>query len=149
MAHVQAQEVLNAAGKTITGLSGPGAVAAVEYSIGEIAISTLSIGTGWATQGVLQPALNPPYVVSSTREVFDDLYSFKCFPNPVGEFLIVETSYPDFTGVQFLSLDGRVLREAPFNNGQIDCSQLQAGMYFIRLFSKDKPESKTFKLIKQ
>ena len=151
VAHLQAQEVLNAAGKTITGLTGPGAVATVEYSIGEVAVKTLSIAGGDVTQGVLQPAHDPPYVVVEvgTKEVFDELYSFKCYPNPVGDELIVETSYPDFTHVQFISQDGRVVQEMPFNSGQINCNQLPAGMYFVRLFSETKPEFKTFKLFKQ
>ena len=145
VAHLQAQEVLNAAGKTITGLTGPGAVATVEYSIGEVAVKTLSIAGGDVTQGVLQPYV----VVDDVKEVFDELYSFKCYPNPVGDELIVETSYPDFTHVQFISQDGRVVQEMPFNSGQINCGQLPAGMYFVRLFSETKPEFKTFKLFKQ
>ena len=145
VAHLQAQEVLNAAGKTITGLTGPGAVATVEYSIGEVAVKTLSIAGGDVTQGVLQPYV----VVDDVKEVFDELYSFQCYPNPVGDELIVETSYPDFTHVQFISQDGRVVQEMPFNSGQINCGQLPAGMYFVRLFSETKPEFKTFKLFKQ
>ncbi|MBK6904974.1 MAG: T9SS type A sorting domain-containing protein [Saprospirales bacterium] len=89
------------------------------------------------------------YLIDNTREFFDDLYAFKCFPNPVGDVLLVETNYPDFTDIQFFSMDGSVVREAPFQYNQIDCQGLPAGMYLVRLSSKNKPESKTFKLIKQ
>ncbi|MBK6622448.1 MAG: T9SS type A sorting domain-containing protein [Saprospirales bacterium] len=140
-AHFQAQEVLNAAGQTI---ALPGGT--VEYSVGEVATLTIN-PTGQAyTQGFIQPYY---YLIDNTREVFDDLYAFKCFPNPVGDVLLVETNYPDFTDIQFFSMDGSVVREAPFQYNQIDCQGLPAGMYLVRLYSKNKPESKTFKLFKQ
>jgi hypothetical protein len=142
MAHVQAQSVLNTAGRTITL---PNQEGTVDFSVGEVATLTINpLGAAY-TQGFIQPY----YWVVSTKEVFDDLYAFKCFPNPVGDVLLVETNYPDFTDIQFFSMDGSVVREAPFQYNQIDCQGLAAGVYFVRLYSKNKPESKTFKLIKQ
>jgi hypothetical protein len=144
MAHVQAQNVLNSAGRTITQ---PGLI--VEYSVGEVATSTLSLPNGPVTQGLLQPSLNSPYIVVPTNEAFDDKFTFTCYPNPVEGFLIVATNYPDFEFVQFTDVQGRTVLDRIFTYGPIDCATLPSGTYFARLFSTNKPESKIFKLVKQ
>ena len=144
MAHVQAQNVLNAAGRTIIQ---PGLI--VEYSVGEVATLTLSLPNGPVTQGLLQPSLNSPYIVVPTTEAFDNKFTFKCYPNPVKDFLTVETNYPDFEFVQFTDAQGRTVLDQVFTYGSIECGSLPSGTYFARLFSTNKPESKTFKLVKQ
>lgn len=144
MAHVQAQNVLNSAGGTIIQ---PGLI--VEYSIGEVATSTLSLPNGPLTQGLLQPSLKSPYIIVPTNEVFDDRFTFKCFPNPVEHFLTVETNYPDFDFVQFTDAQGRTVLDRVFTYSPIECRSLPSGIYFARLFSSNKPELKTFKLVKQ
>lgn len=144
MAHVQAQNVLNSAGRTITQ---PGLI--VEYSVGEVATLTLSLPNGPVTQGLLQPSLNSPYIVVPTNEAFDDKFTFKCYPNPVGDFLTVETDYSDFEFVQFTDAQGRTVLDRVFTYSPIECSALPSGTYFARLFSTNKPELKTFKLFKQ
>ena len=100
------------------------------------------------TQGFLQPTLGAPFIIN-TQEAFDEKYGFKCFPNPVSDFLTVETSYQDFTEVQFINMDGQIVRLARFDYTPIDCALLPKGIYAVRLYSENKPESKTFKLIKQ
>ena len=144
MAHVQAQKVLNSGGRT-TFL--PGLI--VEYSVGEVATLTLSLPNGPVTQGLLQPLLKSPYIVVPTNEAFDNKFTFKCYPNPVEDFLMVETNYPDFEFVQFTDVQGRSVLDQVFTYGSIECGSLPSGTYFARLFSTNKPESKTFKLIKQ
>ena len=144
MTHVQAQTVLNSAGRTITQ---PGLI--VEYSVGEVATLTLSLPNGSVTQGLLQPSLKSPYIVVPTTEAFDDKFTFKCYPNPVNDFLTVETNYLDFDFVQFTDAQGRTVLDRVFTYSPIDCGTLPSGTYFARLFSSNKPESKTFKLVKQ
>jgi hypothetical protein len=138
--HLHAQKTLAAAGRTI---SLPNLI--LEYAVGEPAVSTLSLPGGLVTQGLLQPTLKSV----PTHEVFDELYSFKCYPNPVVDFLAVETDYSDFKLLQFTDEQGCIVRESSFAYMPIDCASLPVGTYFVRLFSNHKPESKTFKLIKQ
>lgn len=140
MAHVHAQNALTSAGRTITL---PGLI--VEYTVGEVATRTLSLPNGPVTQGVLQPY----HTIVSTNETFDDKFSFKCFPNPVEFFLTVETDYPNFEWVQFTDAQGRIVWSKPFTYSPIECGTLPSGIYFVRLFSTNQPESKTFKLVKQ
>ncbi len=155
MAQVQAQvwpvipspSVLNSAGGVINQSSGD----FVEYSIGEMAVVSLNRGGNEVgfTQGFLQPTLGSDFVINTTHESFDEKYSFKCFPNPVSDYLTVETSYQEFTTVQFTNVEGQLLHEIRFDYTPIDCTTLPKGTYFVRIFCNTNPESKTFKLLKQ
>jgi hypothetical protein len=122
----------------------------LEFSVGETAVTSLNIGGNEVgfTQGLLQPTLGYPYIIN-THEAFDDKYSFKCFPNPVSDFLSIETDYKNFTNFQIINLQGQIIQERIFNYSPIDCTLISSGGYFIRLYSKSNPESKTFKLFKQ
>jgi hypothetical protein len=139
--------VVNTTGGTMAILTG----GFVEFSVGEPAITTLNIDGNplGFTQGVLQPILDAPYVITSTHESFDDQFGFRCYPNPVSNWITVETSYLHFTSVQFYDPLGRLVDDRVFNYQPLDCSSLPTGLYFVRLFSNNKPESKTFKIIKQ
>jgi hypothetical protein len=139
---IQAQSVLNAAGRTI---NPPGTGIVLEYAVGEVAVTTLGVAFGALTQGVLQPYLR----VVNTKETFDEKFDFKVYPNPTSDFLTVQTNYIHFTFVEVASADGRVVQIGPFDYSPIDCSMLQAGAYFVRLYSNNHIESKTFKIIKQ
>lgn len=144
MMHVQAQNVLNTAGRTI---SPPGLGFVVDYSLGEVATLTLSnLLVGSVTQGVLQP---PPLVPSNINEAFDEIYGFKCFPNPTAYFVTVETAYSDFSRIRIINIEGKVMQEDKFDYSAIDFTSFTAGTYTVCLFSLNKPESKTFKIIKQ
>ncbi len=153
-AHVQAQvwpvvpspSVLNTTGGVINQSGGD----FVEFSIGEIAVVPLNIGGNQVgfTQGFLQPRLGAPFVIN-TYEAFDEKYGFKCYPNPVSDFLTVETNYQDFKGIQFINVEGQMIRETRFDYTSIDCTLLPIGTYFVRLYSETNPESKIFKLLKQ
>lgn len=145
MAHVQAQNALTSAGRTITITPPQQPVLIVEYTVGEVATRTLSLPNGPVTQGVLQPYLT----IVSTKEAFDDKFTFQCYPNPVENFLTVETDYPNFEWVQFTDAQGRILLNKLFTYSPIECGTLPSGIYFVRLFSTNQPESKTFKLVKQ
>ncbi|MEO6758184.1 MAG: T9SS type A sorting domain-containing protein, partial [Saprospiraceae bacterium] len=143
---IPSPSVVNAAGGTIMLAGGD----FVEYSIGEPAIVSLNLNGNplGCTQGFLQPRLEEPYIIN-THESFDEQYGFQYYPNPVAGFLTVETGYPDFTTAQFSNVTGQIIQQIPFSYSPIDCAALPAGLYFVRLFSTQQPESKTFKLLKQ
>lgn len=153
-AHVQAQvwpvipspSVVNTTGGVIN-QSGGGFV---EFSVGETFVATNNFlgNTTFLTEGFLQPRTTAPFIIP-TQEQFDELYGFGCFPNPVSDFLSVETSYHGFTNVEFANTEGQVVRSVRFDYTPIDCQSLPAGVYFVRLFSNNFSISKNFKLVKQ
>ena len=135
--YAQAQSVMNAAGNTIML---PGMI--VEYSVGEVATTTLNLTDGPVTQGLLQPTLTSPYIVVPANEAFDKQFGFKCYPNPTINFLVVETNYLEFSQIEFVDGTGRIALNINFDYTPIECSNLAAGTYFVRLFSNNKPETR-------
>lgn len=134
-----AQKVVNTTGRTITN----GAIT-VEYSIGEIAITTLQNPQNVVTQGLLQPR----YVLTTAvNEAFDDQFSFTSYPNPVTEQLEIQTDYSDFKTFQIFNATGQVMYESSFNYQPISLTNLQTGIYFIHF--KSNVFSKIIKIVKQ
>lgn len=142
---MQAQRVLNAGGRTVNLPSGS-PFPILEYSIGEVATATLiNLTNGPLTQGVLQSTLG----TVSTNEAFDEKYTFRSYPNPTSSAVMVETDYQHFELFQIIDLSGRIVVENTFGYASINCESISAGIYVVRLYSINHPESKTFKLIKQ
>lgn len=143
--YAHAQSVLNVAGNTLLNSS-----LIVEYSVGELAITTFGTpGQSTVTQGVLQPSLQSPYVITDTDDAFTAQYGFRAYPNPTTESINVETSYTDFNTYQILDVSGKVLQIQPFDYTTIPLSTLSNGMYIVKLLSKDNLLTKSFKVIKQ
>ena len=136
---LSAQSVTNSAGTT---LSNDDVI--IEYSVGEPVISTLTGAQGIVTQGLLQPTYQ---VESQVNELFDEQYSFDCYPNPVAQQLYVETDFLDFQEFQVIDTKGQVIYTAPFNYQPINLSGLSSGSYFIRFYSNQNI-IKVIKLIK-
>lgn len=133
------QKVVNTAGKSITNQG-----VYLDYSIGEISIATLSSNGNIITQGALQPNYK---VLTSVNDVFDALFSFKTYPNPVTAQLTIETDYPGFEDIRILNINGQIIYQGAFDYKPIDASDLPIGTYFIHIYSK--LYNKTIKIIKQ
>lgn len=77
--------------------------------------------------------------------------SFKCYPNPTNEKVIIDLNNTDFLLIesQLLDIRGVVLREnfIVTDMTELDIQDLPEGVYFLRLnFNED---SETQKIIKQ
>lgn len=66
-----------------------------------------------------------------------DLTHLKAYPNPVHDILNIDDSEL-VRKVEIFDVDGRLLRTAQLIENKIDVSQLQTGVYFIRLYTDDK-----------
>lgn len=144
--YAQAQAVLNTTGATIIG-----SALVVEYSVGEVAIATIGNREQNAvTQGLLQPLTTRiPWVVTDTDDAFTAQYGFRAYPNPTTESISVETNYTDFDAYQIMDVSGKVIQVQRFDYTAIPVATLSNGMYVVKLFSKDKLLTKSFKVIKQ
>ena len=138
------QTLVNSAGASISS-----AAMHVEFSVGEIAVTTIQPnGSSPVTQGLLQPWDKAPFVITETSDPFVAQYGLKCYPNPAAEDLAVLTAYPDFETCQILDLSGQVLQQGRFNYQPVQVRNLPAGYFAIRLISKDQSIAKTLKFIK-
>lgn len=138
-----AQAVVNSTGTTLT--SGN---YIFEYSVGEIAITTLPTGSAAlnyaATQGVLQPIFK---AVVRVCDVIDQ--PLLTYPNPATNRFRFVGPFEWITDYAVYAADGKLVRRAQLVNGSIDISTLPDAAYFIKLFPGCGDNYKILKVIKQ
>ena len=118
----------------------------IEYSVGEISISTLTQpnNAGFVTHGLLQPNVK---VINPGCNIVNDTVS--CFPNPVQRILSVVGRLDWITGYRIYAADGKLIRIADFVSNQIDMSSLPGGAYFIKLYPGCDNNYRVLKVMKQ
>jgi len=136
---VKGQTVVNSTGNTIKDNS-----YYFEYSIGEIAITTLSGNTNNVTQGLLQPNIKkmPP-----PCDFFDE--KVLSFENPTRNIVRLVGRYDWITDYKVYAADGRLLKEGKFYNNVIDLTKFPAAIYFIKLYPGCNNNYKVLKVVKQ
>ncbi len=138
---VSGQQVVNSTGKTVTDGSG-----SIEYSIGEISITTLTSAgnTNYITQGLLQPTIK---IINPGCEIVNDTVNW--FPNPAEDILRVVSRVDWITDYRIYASDGKLVRIAAFTNNQINMRNLPGGVYFIKLYPGCNDKFRTLKVVKQ
>jgi hypothetical protein len=138
---LHSQSLINSTGSTITT---PDYI--VEFSVGEIGITTLSDATGanFITQGLLQPILK---ITDPDCPIINDSLIF--FPNPTRNFLSVVPKYNWITSYRIYAIDGKLVRVASFISNQINLIDLAPGVYFIQFLPGCNNKYRTIKVIKQ
>lgn len=138
---VNSQSLVNSSGSTITT---PDYI--VEYSVGEIGITTLqdANSTYYVTQGLLQPILK---INNPDCPIINDSLTY--FPTPTRNFLSVVPKYNWITSYRIYAADGKLVRVASFISNQINLIDLAAGVYFIKFLPGCNDKYRTIKVIKQ
>lgn len=136
---VKGQTVVNSTGQTLVSTDYQ-----IEYSIGEIAITTLPGGNNQVTQGVLQPAVK---VADPTCDIINNTLQY--FPNPTQDYIRIVGRHDWITSYQIYAADGKLVSNTRYFNNYIDLRKLASGMYIIRLLPGCGGEYKTLKIIKQ
>ena len=134
-----AQSVINSTGASLKDGSYQ-----IEYSIGEISITTLSAGSNFITQGLLQPQvkyLNPQCEIINAP--------IQTFPNPTRDKFRMVGQFDWITGYHIYAADGKLVRIASFYNNYINLSNLPAATYFIKLYPACDNKFKVLKVVKQ
>lgn len=114
-----------------SGGSGETATNQVDWTLGELAVTTLEASSNKVTQGFHQPNLNSV----NTFDGKPDLV-MKLFPNPTHDQVILE--YSKNIKLQYILYDARgsLVREADLDSGAttIDLSNRPAGHYILNVF---------------
>lgn len=136
---IKGQTLVNSTGNTISNNS-----YLIEYSIGEISISTLSNNDKSVTQGLLQPnikKLPPPC------DFLDD--KILSFENPTRNIVRIVGQYDWITNYKVFAADGKLVKAGPFYNNVIDLTKYPSAIYFIKLFPGCDGNFKVLKVYKQ
>ncbi|HLG41460.1 MAG TPA: T9SS type A sorting domain-containing protein [Chitinophagaceae bacterium] len=136
-----AQKLVNTTGTTVNDNN-----YIIEYSVGEIATTTLTQAgnTNFITQGLLQPNIK---IINPDCNIVND--TINCFPNPVEKMLSVVGRLDWITSYRIYAADGKLVRVAPFINNQINMYNLPGGAYFIKLYPGCNDKFRVLKVIKQ
>ena len=139
--HAYGQKLVNTTGATIRDNS-----SIIEYSVGEISITTLTMqgNSNYVTQGLLQPNVR---LINPGCDVVND--TVNCFPNPTSNILSVVPRANWITSYRIYAADGKLVRMADFVSNQIDMSTLPGGAYFIKLYPGCDEKYRILKVIKQ
>jgi Secretion system C-terminal sorting domain len=139
--NVSSQKLINTTGTTITDNK-----YIIEYSVGEISITTLTApaNSSYITQGLLQPNIK---VINPACAIVND--TINCFPNPVEKILSVVGRVDWITGYRIYAADGKLVRVSNFVNNQINMYNLPGGAYFIKLYPGCDDKYRILKVIKQ
>ncbi len=114
----------------------------LEWSLGELAVSTLTSPANLLTQGFLQPTTT----IVGTETPFDE-NRFSAFPNPVSDWLNLQTDISEIETVQMHDILGRLVLQSIFQPS-IAVHQLNSGTYLVSLFNEQTQLLHSFKIIK-
>ena len=132
------QSVINSTGQTILSSQ-----YIIEYSVGEMAIATITAPANYATQGLLQPSIK---VVNPNCSIINQ--PFQYFPSPTYDKLRLVGRNNWIDAYQVFAADGKLVRSQKFYNNEIDLSNLASGIYFVRMLPGCDDNYKTIKIFK-
>lgn len=112
----------------------------INYSVGEVAIKTISNSSVSLTQGFLQPKL---VITTGIVEVSDN-DDVLVYPNPNVDYVFIKSN--DLVTWEIFDSSGKSILIG--DTTKIETNQLANGIYYMELLSKNKGNKKTIKLIK-
>ncbi|KAA3636298.1 MAG: T9SS C-terminal target domain-containing protein [Bacteroidetes bacterium] len=124
----------------------------LDWTLGELATTTLVTEDGLLTQGFHQPVLSVTKLLN--YENLEDFYAIQVMPNPVSSLLNinVEAEREEPLSVDLLDLNGKLLRqlkmEFPFQPIQFDMSNYPSGLYIVRVKTENDVPVGMFKVNK-
>ncbi len=129
--------VVNSSGRVIQNTS-----YSLEWSLGELAVSSLTNSNNLLTQGFLQPERQTVPI----KDIFDES-RFWAFPNPVTAQLYLQTDIPEIAVILIHDVSGRLVLQTDFQQ-HINLLHLNSGIYVVSLFNNQTQHLHSFKINK-
>jgi hypothetical protein len=124
----------------------------LDWTLGELATTTIITQNGMLTQGFHQPTLSVSKVLTSNK--LADYYQIQVMPNPVSTYLNVhvKSELENTLMVDLLDLNGKVVKREellfPYNPVQFDMGTYPSGLYVVRVMTDKNEPIKMFKINK-
>jgi len=112
----------------------------INYSVGEVAVKTISNSSVSLTQGFLQPKL---VITTGIVEVSDN-DDVLVYPNPSVDYVFIKSN--NLVTWEIFDSSGKSILIG--DTTKIETNQLANGIYYMELLIKNKGNKKTIKLIK-
>ena len=134
-------QVVASAGRNLSGASG-----GMDFTIGEVATSTLTAGSDVLTQG-----FNQPNIVIVAIEEFTDVYTISLYPNPTDQFVNVVTNSDDELQVHVYNALGQLVIDSEVftNKLTLDIHAISNGVYQMHITRKTGEPVKNYSLVKR
>lgn len=122
----------------------------IDWTLGEVATTTLNGSNNTITQGFHQPYL----LLNSLKELQKPLIEIIVFPNPTSKQINVKSKEILADGFYLVlsSIDGRLLKEVQIqsqeNQWLFDLEKFATGNYLLTLFSPSKESQQVYKIQK-
>lgn len=138
--NLKGQYAIDAAGSYVKN----GAYSAA-YSVGEVSTLTLRgvQSTYASTSGVIQP---DPLSITGTKN--PGITTIRIYPNPVNDFLRLETDRTDLIQYVIYSMQGNFLAQGTVKGMSVQLDHLIPGIYLIKFSLVDAHESQSFLISK-
>jgi hypothetical protein len=125
----------------------------LSYTLGELAVSTLSNANLILTQGFQQPSL----IINSVNNPGQIDWSIIAYPNPVADYLNVSFNFNDNQDIvlELSDITGKKVYLERYNNligieeKSINFSNLKSGIYILSIYNPQKTLIRTVKIQKQ
>jgi hypothetical protein len=133
-------QVFANAGTSMTGPSG-----GLDFTIGEVATSSLTSGSDALTQGFHQPN-----IVIVGVEQFVDVYTINLYPNPVQQFVTIETNSEEELQAKMYNAHGQLVIDNKVftQKAVLNLDAIADGPYFLHVTRLNGEPVKNFSLIK-
>lgn len=122
----------------------------IEWTLGELSITTISGPTTMITQGFHQPR----YVITALDEISETLGNINVFPNPTSDKVHMDMAFDKIRSVQvgLTDLNGKLLFKKKYvgqnMNESVSFGNLPNGSYIMNFILEDNNSKQTFKILK-
>ena len=133
-------EVFASAGTSMIGANG-----GLEFTIGEVVTTTLPSGGGSLTQGFQQPN-----IILVGVEEFIDVYTINLYPNPVQQFVTIETNSDEELQAKIYNAHGQLVIDHKVftQKAVLNLDGIADGPYFLHITRLSGEAVKNFSIIK-
>lgn len=120
--------------------------ARIEFTVGEVATTTLTAGGNTLTQGFHQPEIS-----YASLDDYNDAYQFTLYPNPTEQFITVQSSTDDAKQIRLYDAVGKVIMMTPIFSDKIvvDLQTLAAGSYVFYITTENGQPLHSYTVIKK
>lgn len=142
--HVQGQQqVVSSAGNFHSNVSG-----SISWTLGELAVETLTTASNILTQGFQQSRLT----VTGIGDIPALDFEIVVFPNPASDHLIIRTDKEQIENLfyQLYDLSGKIILQDKFRETEttIPVNHLRSAVYLLRIIEGNR-QVRSFKIVKQ